>query len=268
MCCSDLRRRNIIWTVEWVHADKSRSLSDTSEQALIAEAYYQHIGQKLPGPSKKRKRAAEPTAIERSPVIKEEQRDVPTSLSGETERGAVASGTEEGEPTTTGRRPSPGVDSGSGGPGIVTGGSSSDVKVEDAPDASPAVNGTEPESIPSQYNYFLLKPRTSSSRHVLIPLSPFARLRESLRGRTVLEFPTIYVFSASASQLPDGFVLEEKYLREQGQDQKELEQLLKEVDPSILQAMKMEGGDDEATNEEFDSTKLLDVLKQDLGTAI
>jgi hypothetical protein len=84
----------------------------------------------------------------------------------------------------------------------------------------------------------------------------------------VLEFPTIYVFSASASQLPDGFVLEEKYLREQGQDQKELEQLLKEVDPSILQAMKMEGGDDEATNEEFDSTKLLDVLKQNLGTAI
>ncbi|KAF2661274.1 hypothetical protein K491DRAFT_748221 [Lophiostoma macrostomum CBS 122681] len=243
-------KRNIVWSVEWIHEDKSRSLSNTSEQTRIAEAYHEHLPRSS-GPSKKRKRC-----------------DVPASRSSETDRDGVTPSNGEGEFTAFGRGRSPRNDTGSRGPESSTGRYPSDAKVEGVPDASPHVNGTEPEPVSTQYIYFLLRPRTSSNRHVLIPLSPSARLGECLRGRTVLEFPTIYVFSASAPELPEDFILEQDYLRGQSKDQKEFEQLLKEVDPSVLRAIKTEDGDDETTNEDFDSTKLLDVLKQDLGTAI
>jgi hypothetical protein len=122
-----------------------------------------------------------------------------------------------------------------------------------------------------KHRFFLLKPRTTSSRHVLIPLDTNATLGECLNGRTVLEFPTIYVFPDSVQQLPGDFMLEEEYLKQEGEEQKEFSELISELDPKILKRLK----DDEQRsvpgrerNEEVDSKEILDVLKKDFGAVI
>lgn len=133
------------------------------------------------------------------------------------------------------------------------------------------LHGPNSESLGAErYRYFLLRPRTSSSRHVLIPLDdPSRTLGEALHGRTVLEFPTVYVFPASTNDLAPEFMLEEEYMQQEGEEQKEFDQLIHELDPEILQRLK----EDDATNykgrqknedDEVDSKKILDVLKQDL----
>ena len=127
----------------------------------------------------------------------------------------------------------------------------------DGPVSQPVVDG--------QYRFFLLRPRTSSSRHVLIPLDPQHTLADCLHGRTVLEFPTIYILP-SAMQLPEEFMLEEEYIRQEGEEQQEFDELLRELDPEILKRLKEERPQDERTREEeVDSKKILDVLKRDLG---
>lgn len=131
----------------------------------------------------------------------------------------------------------------------------------------PSVHEPESEFLSSEYCFFLLRPRTSSTRHVLIPVSPNTTLNECLRGRTVLEFPTIYVFSGSLPQLSEDFILEEEYVKKEAEDEKELAEFMKDVKSEAVPATKKEGGHDKAS-EELDSKRILDVLKQDLGAAI
>jgi hypothetical protein len=104
---------------------------------------------------------------------------------------------------------------------------------------------------------------------VLIPLSASATLGQCLRGRTVLEFPTIYAFSDTLTELPEGFMLEEEYIKHEGEEQKEFEDLLKHAHPEVLRALSdnNDNGDDKA-GDELDSRKILDVLKQDLGNLV
>jgi hypothetical protein len=63
------------------------------------------------------------------------------------------------------------------------------------------------------HKLFLLRPRTSSKYpKVLVPIDPFQPLSEILKRREVVEFPTIYVFETPFDTLPEGFILESKYL--------------------------------------------------------
>lgn len=141
-----------------------------------------------------------------------------------------------------------------------------DAKVAEALDPSLHIDGTSAESIPAEYDFFLLRPQTSSSRHVLIPISSSATLGQCLRGRTILEFPTIYAFPDTLTELPQGFMLEEEYMKQEGEEQKEFEDLLKHAHPEILRALNDTGdGGDEKADAGLDSRKILDVLKQDLG---
>jgi len=124
-----------------------------------------------------------------------------------------------------------------------------------------------PSIQPPEYVLFLLKPRTSTNRHVVIPLDPSRTLAENLHGHTVLEFPTIYVFPPATEKLPEDFMLEEEYAKLEGEQQKEFDELMNELDPDILKRLK-EGEDAQrhvGANEEVDSKKILDVLKQDIG---
>ncbi|EAT85773.2 hypothetical protein SNOG_07122 [Parastagonospora nodorum SN15] len=120
-----------------------------------------------------------------------------------------------------------------------------------------------------EHMYFLAKPRTTSSRSVLIPLDSNATLGECLNGRTVLEFPTIYVFPSSM-ELSDEFMLEQDYLKQEGEDQKEFDELINELDPEILKRLKennQQSGHN-ARDEVVDSKEILDVLKKDFGAVI
>jgi hypothetical protein len=115
-----------------------------------------------------------------------------------------------------------------------------------------------------RYKFYLLRPRTSSSRRVLIPLTSSDTLGDALRGCTVEEFPTIYYFPSTVSDLPQDFMLDEEYRKEEGEQQREFEEIMKDVDPEILKRLKNDGTNSRA-DEEVDSRKILDVLKQDLG---
>ncbi|KAL5120287.1 Box C/D snoRNA accumulation [Pleosporales sp. CAS-2024a] len=96
------------------------------------------------------------------------------------------------------------------------------------------------------------------------------RLGECLQGRTVLEFPTIYVFPASLQQLPQGFMLEEDYLKQEGEEMKEFKELMSELDPEILARLKEEGRQTGTPRkeEEVDSKEILHVLKKDFGALV
>lgn len=135
------------------------------------------------------------------------------------------------------------------------------VAIKDPP--SPDLHG----GIAPKQAFYLLRPRTSCTRTVLIPLSPNATLADSLRGRTVLEFPTIYMFPEATTPPDDVFMMEDAYVQQERDEQAELENALKAVDPETLRALeKSEGGADKGEEEgDIDGNKILDVLKRDLG---
>ncbi len=70
-----------------------------------------------------------------------------------------------------------------------------------------------PLTIPEQsaemarWKFFLLKAGEGVNEKALIPISSTETLSTALSGRTVVEFPTIYVLSPSA-ELPEGFALD------------------------------------------------------------
>jgi hypothetical protein len=82
------------------------------------------------------------------------------------------------------------------------------------------------------FYFYLHRHRAATNNIVLVPLQPSATLRDALRGRSVLEFPTIYILNddlrrqegdtktpvanVSTSTLTDKrrFILEELYLKD------------------------------------------------------
>jgi hypothetical protein len=68
-------------------------------------------------------------------------------------------------------------------------------------------------SLPPSHHLYLLRPRTPSCYpKVLVPIDPSQSLEVILRGRVVLEFPTIYVLCVDSTNLPDQFMLEDNFL--------------------------------------------------------
>ncbi|OQE32059.1 hypothetical protein PENSTE_c001G05093 [Penicillium steckii] len=123
---------------------------------------------------------------------------------------------------------------------------------------------SKPPIVPHRDVYFYLhRPRTTSKKPVLVPIPPSATLGSILRGRTVLEFPTIYILSESAEKSFDEngesrFMLEEEYLRTA--DPEEL------GDKSPGQDLLETGNEDDAESklQNLDEKKVLEVLKEDL----
>jgi len=72
-------------------------------------------------------------------------------------------------------------------------------------------------SKPSDYNFYLYRPHTPSNLPiVLIPLRPDLSLDNQLQGKVIVEYPTIYVFPASQSELPEGFMLQDDFFKKKG----------------------------------------------------
>jgi hypothetical protein len=227
--------KNVIWTVEWIGSDKSRTLTQTSAVEQISRAHPLYES-----PAQKRKRGVDKAAQD----------------AAETPAHQVKQQKTETQPDI---QPSPATDT-------------ADTQVKPEPSTANAASITNIPHLPvhhtPDYTFYLLRPRTSSTRPVLIPLRPEATLAESLTNRTVLEFPTIYMFPASAPQLPADFVLEAEYLKQEAQEQRELETLLKDVDPQTLKGLhagEPSAVSAQAPGDEVDSARILDVLKRDLG---
>ncbi|KAF2856178.1 hypothetical protein T440DRAFT_413170 [Plenodomus tracheiphilus IPT5] len=241
--------RNIVWTVEWLDEENKRLLTETSSTAYIKDAnpFCRRSNQHK---SKKRKLASD--ALQSADIVTEEA--YACSPKQPEDKSKDEDEVTEQLPSET--RQSPVIQD-------------QDTKSSTAETISSSDNNILNE-IEEQYRFYLLKPRTSSTRKVLIPLDPSQPLSENLRGHTVLEFPTIYVFPISTcQQLPADYMLEADYIKQEGEEQKELDELLQGLDPETLKRLKQDGPTrDNTTEEEVDSKKILDVLKQDLGGAL
>ncbi|KAF3034998.1 hypothetical protein E8E12_003908 [Didymella heteroderae] len=234
--------KNIIWTVEWIGTDKSRTLTQSS----AAEPIYRiHPLFESPTSKKKRKRETEAT-LTSNPEAVQDTAELSTIRVASSEINSHVKAPEKAplvlELQAESQQDAPSIESPTSQP--------------DAPSSgAPTVD---------RYIFYLLRPRTSSSRRVLIPLTSTDTLGDALRGQTVEEFPTLYYFSAATPDLPPEFMLDEQYRKEEGEQQREFEELLRDVDPEILKRLK-DDGTKSKVDEEVDSKRILDVLKQDLG---
>ncbi|KAK3079049.1 hypothetical protein LTS18_005879, partial [Coniosporium uncinatum] len=122
----------------------------------------------------------------------------------------------------------------------------------------------------STAHFYLVKPRTMSSRTVLIPLSRNDTLSHCLRQRVVLEFPTIQVLSLAPESLPDRYLLESEYESMSRKELGELDGLLAEMETHVDGdggaggeggGVKADGGPEDV----IDDRKILEVLQRDLG---
>lgn len=259
---------NFVWTVEWYDETKKRVLTQTSSTAHIQNADPFHGDQQK---SKKRKLnpdnhltttlPSSTTAV--APVQQDQHEEHPKENPDKPlERFELNVQLKVNDEKSEHYIAGPGT--ASEPEGEVTKG---ETNLAPSHSRNDGIHGSSTESMGNgRYRFFLLKPRTSSSRLVLIPLDPTHTLGDSLKGRTVLEFPTIYVFPASMLVLPEEFMLEDDYIKQEGEEQKEFDELINDLDPEILKRLKQ---DDTTANkgheEEVDSKKILDVLKQDLG---
>lgn len=228
--------------MEWIGTDKSRTLTHSS----AAEPLYRiHPLFESPTSKKKRKREAE-TASNSNPG----------SLQGKAESSVA-------------QIPSSGIEVNPEAPKTVPSALETQAtSQQDAASVDPPT--TQPDAAESEaptedrYIFFLLRPRTSASRRVLIPLTSTDTLGDALRGQTVEEFPTVYYFPAATPDLSSEYMLDEEYRKEEGEQQREFEELMRDVDPEILRRLKDDGTKSRG-DEEVDSKRILDVLKQDLG---
>jgi hypothetical protein len=255
--------KNIMWTVEWLNDQKLRMLTETSSTAQIA--------------------VAQPFAAHEPHKVRKRKRDFDRSL------GTTTLDTQDVTPTSEVQDKSAKLDvdidlnvttqKREHSPARRLSTDADEQKTEETKTELAETNSSNHvhngASIGSMgdggYRFFLLKPRTSSSRRVLIPLISTATIGECLNGRTVLEFPTIYVFPDSAKQLPEDFMLEADYLKQEGEEQKEFDELISELDPEILKRLRDDGQQSSARQgreEEVDSREILDVLKKDFGAVM
>lgn len=158
--------------------------------------------------------------------------------------------------------------------GLDSNSNSAQIEAEDVPAPSPPPPpplqppqpNSEPTEIPPHRNtyFYLLRPRTATKHPVLIPLAPNITLSAALAGRTVLEFPTIYVLGDSPRTLltekekkTDRFLLEEEYLRTKPEQA--------DVDGDGDGDMRMENTvPDTLDTGQVDEQRVLEVLKKDL----
>ncbi|PQE33180.1 Zinc HIT-type protein [Rutstroemia sp. NJR-2017a WRK4] len=133
-----------------------------------------------------------------------------------------------------------------------------------------STSSSDPESVEEQqqpstskldpkYHFYLHRPKTQSSYpKVLIPVNPTQSLTEILRNRTVLEFPTIYVFETGPEELPSTFMLERDFVKATGDVG--LKSVVEESDTEISDEEEDPTSSGEASSDEDDDE---DVVMED-----
>ena len=139
------------------------------------------------------------------------------------------------------------------------------------------VDSDTPAFAPHRDVYFYLhRPRTSTKQPVVVPLFPNANFTEALRGRAVLEFPSIYVLPDSPESLLAINANSKFLLEESGVFHKESESGQMVGGKALGNLGEENSGSENGSGanlvdiENVDENKILEVLKQDLrdtGTA-
>lgn len=224
--------------MEWVPAAGERTLRNCLETCSIAEAYDQAF-----------------------PLPKQYRSNMDTSKA---EKGDQQEQSSTHHEHTDAVRPRPTTAAGTDSPDITTVQSSNSETGETATGPS-----QQAEIVPHRDLYFYLhRPRTTTKKPVVVPLPPSATLTAVLRGRTVLEFPTVYLLSESPEQLSTDkesstLILEEEYLRTAAEEEtaeSRHEGTENEPDTGLSgSSVNLEG---------VDEKKVMEVLKQDLFESV
>ena len=248
------RRRQLFWTVEWIDAEGTKTISDRChENGTIVELYaLQQTEQKNAvkrKPGEHRKEVQKRRRIERETVQQESSLVVvePAAVA-ESATSTVIDVDDRAEPSAE-------IDD-----KTTTQPTLHQEQPDDTADAPPEVE----EEIDSSLHFYLLRPNTSSKEKVLIALDRKATLTSCLRDRTVLEFPTIYVLPHDSTSLPAGYMLEKHYLELQKSEKEELKE-------AVAKAEK-QGAFDHARSAEasakpgaqLDANSILNVLRRDM----
>jgi hypothetical protein len=236
-----IRRKHLVWTVEWIHMDDRRELGELSEMVPFSEAYRTLVKQP-PRPSKKRKLAVD--------ALAEDSKETMDPLESHAESGPPelkSAATDKAAPLQPLGEPS-----------------------EDAEQTCQEVSITskEPNRQPETPHFYLVKHHTSSNRRVLIPVPSDAQLSTCLQNRIVLEFPSIHILPNPPDSLPPQFQLEADYVEQARKEQQELDELLASVQPPGSMPIADEDGTNPRTTSiaELDNKKILEVLRRDLGS--
>lgn len=269
-----------MWTVEWIDGEGSKTVQDNCVESQTLEQLYQAL-QIEKNNAAKRKQAAQDQAIAASPKRPRVATEVSTVEAEEVIKTSPADELQPAEDTanTASNQSEEG--------GILLPAATEDKPLEvakppqDPPtsiDSDPATaitSSSNPQPSPPLPSFYLLKPATASTKKVLIPLSPRSTLTESLSNRTVLEYPTIYLLSASTTSapLPPGFMLEDEYLAERQKEEADLGQAVRDAQAKGVQ-LDAPGGDgkDATTTRQQEAAKndpqrILEMLRRDLSTA-
>jgi len=116
----------------------------------------------------------------------------------------------------------------------------------------------QPASTPTTMEdlfFYLYRPNTLSKYKCLIPISKLGSIGEALQGRTLLEFPTIYVRGESPESLVEPFITESEYLHNHGSDIP--------VNLPSFGNIDVEEGEITALPDNIDDSKILAVLQKD-----
>lgn len=210
---STWKGNNISWTIEWLAYTGDRRLQNLPDSRTVFDGFAACFGKK--GLSRKRKRDSNESS---------ERREKVNSMGDNLEQ-------KESQNDGNAQQPTP---------------------PDDAVQENPRIASNTKR--PSEDLYFYLhRPQTSSKLKCLIPLDQSSTWKEVLKGRTLLEHPTIYVREEPPDKLQDPFILECDYLQNHGADV---------VVPLALQLESTKEADQVPTT--LDSNKVLEVLKADL----
>lgn len=232
-----------MWAVEWITLSGERLIRTCLETITLTHAYDQAFPrlkeEKQPSSAANEHLAssepAQPVAQESSTTAAEDSSSAERS-SAETGQKIQEDPSNKGPPT--------------------------DSSSSDGPSSSPqSIEAPHPHR---DVYFYLHRPHTGTKQTVLIPVSPSSPLRDILRGRTVSEFPTIYILPQSPQELSQSghekFLLEEEYLAHasptgDGPDK---------ADDSRSEDGEKDGLDNLVN---IDENKVLEVLKKDLAAA-
>ncbi|GME50808.1 putative hit finger domain protein [Neofusicoccum parvum] len=258
------------WTVEWLHEGASRDVHDADADKTLADLYSCLLAER----SRKRKRTEQQPGELQNPT--KHSKDEHVSIQAADSNHISASGQTAAEPASDDTQEVPA--------GVSSSAEQSKHPQPTAEDVSDIAAAGEHSDRNTQthtpiHSFYLLKPHTPSSQpRVLIPLDSSSTLTAALSTQVVLEYPTIKVLpcQGAGAPLPDGFILEEEYIRQSKQDVQELEALIG-PDGEVMTAAKVRRDDDRADGAHgrvskgagdtgpVDDRRLLEVLSRDLN---
>ena len=293
------KSKKIVWTVEWVHDDGTKTLSDVHEAATVGDAYASLLAERE-RESKKRKRSSSLEApLKRKDSEDSSQVDQPANQ--RTEKGAIPHnqpaaappGTDLAKPSSTPAGALPAArEVEDETPGAASDFADSSAAIDQTASSS-AESQTQSETdtrllilsriqseqsrqaalriakVPSGPPFFyLLRPHTTSTSRVLIPLFPENTVTTSLTDQTVLEFPTIHVLDQGEEHLGEGYITEDAYLAAKQEEDAEVEDMLRTVPGSAAGNYDKRGAEDgygeSGGGGALDPSKILEMLKRDV----